>query len=402
MQFQYTAKSMDGQTTTGTIEAAALSAARQQLRQQGLFVLSLVSGKPKPGTTSLRTPTAGVKKSEILMFTTQLAIMCRSGIELAEALQNLAEQCTDPVLKRALSAVHQDVQDGKSVSAALEKQGHIFGDAYVAGVAAGEASGTVTEVLGRLADLLRNEIRLRSTVRSVLAYPVMLLGLAMLVVSALVFFVLPQFSKVFADLGTPAPPLTQMLLDSAEFIRSNILILGMSCILLVGVAVRFWFTGQASRYWDGVVLHAALFRGATRALLTGRTFRLIGMMLESRIPLLEALRLCRSSIKNRLFRELFRTIEEDVLNGKGLSPGLSAASFIPTSAAQMVATAERTGRLGPVLQMVGEYYEEDGERRIRQLAKLLEPAIIVIMGLVVGTVVLSVMLPLLDVSTVSK
>ena len=409
MNFQYTAKSSAGQMTRGFLEALSLAEARQQLRQQGLFPLTLkatgAAVEKASAKTEAKAPRFGlrrVSKSDVLMVTSQLTIMSQSGVDLAEALQNVAAQCTSPGLKVALDQVYRDVEDGCSISAALKRQAHIFGEAYVASVAAGEASGRVPEVLARMADLLRNEIRLMTTVKGVLAYPVVLVLVASLVVGALVFFVLPQFGKVFADLEAPAPASTQLLLDSATLVRANLLVmLPVFGLLALGLA-KLWFSPGAKRHKDRFLLNGVLVRHATRALLTGRTFRLLGTMLQSGIPLLEAIRLCRSSVKNALFRELFDAIEGDVLNGRKIGPVLSGSPFVPLGASQMIATAEKTGKLGPVLQTVGEFYEDEGERRVRELAKLLEPAIIVIMGVIVAFVVMSVMLPLLEFSTLSS
>lgn len=404
MQFQYTAKTTVGQTSSGMIEAASLSEARQQLREQGLFILSLATQRAaafRSGKRRLTFSRSGVKKVEVLMLTSQLAIMCQTGVDLAEALQNLAEQCPNPTLKKILDAVYQDVSSGIPVSVAMKKHSHIFGDAYVASIAAAEASGTMTEVLIRLADLLRNDIRLRSTLRSALAYPIVLGVVALGVVAALVLFVLPQFSKVFIDMGTPAPPMTQMLMDAANALRDNFFILLAVCGGGVWALSRFWSTDRGSHFWDGLVLNTVLIRNATQPLLLGRMFRLLGTMLQSGIPLLEAIRLCRSSVQNRYYRDLFDSLEQNVINGEGLAKALSAAQFVPSGAKQMVITAERTGKLGTVMQSVGEFYEDEGERQVHELAKLLEPAIIVFMGVIVAFVVLSIMLPLLDVSTMS-
>jgi type II secretory pathway component PulF len=142
--------------------------------------------------------------------------------------------------------------------------------------------------------------------------------------------------------------------------------------------------------------------GATSAICTGRTFRLMGVMLMSGVPLVDAIRLCRLASRNRLFRELFDDVESDVLHGEGLGRRLLASPILPAGAAQMVATAERSGKLGEVLKMVGEYFEDEGERRLREVVKIIEPAVIVLLGVVVAGVALSVVLPLLDVSTVTQ
>ncbi|OYW17832.1 MAG: hypothetical protein B7Z55_11765, partial [Planctomycetales bacterium 12-60-4] len=310
MEFQYTAKATDGHAATGVIDAASLGEARQRLREQGLFALSLVARQIRT-TPSLQLPrvtfgVARVRPTDLLMFTSQLTIMCQAGVDLAEALKNLADQCKHPGLKKTLDAVFDDVSSGQPVSAAMKKHTHVFGDAYVAGIAAGEASGTMNDVLHRLSDLLRNQIRLRSTLMSVLSYPLVLAAVASVVVAALIFFVLPQFSNVFEDMGTPAPPTTRMLMDAANFLRDHLLIMLGAAGLLGIAAWRYWSTDQARHYRDGLLLFCPFVRDATQPLLIGRTLRLIGTMLQSGLPLLDAIQLCRSSIRNRHYVELFR------------------------------------------------------------------------------------------------
>lgn len=405
-KFHYTAKSIDGQSSAGVLEAPSLALARQQLRELGLFPLtvrpegaSLVS---KPAQSTSGRTRRKVRKSDLLMVTSQLSIMCQSGIDLAEGLRSIAQECRQPVLQETLSEIYQDVSNGMPTSAAIDKHRALFGEAYVASVAAAEASGAVTQVLPRLATLLRNEIQLQNGLKSVAAYPAVLIGVAGIVLTVLVFFVLPQFSQVFETLGRPAPPITRLLLDTAQLLRSNVLVILGGVVMAVLGGVWLVRSDWASRYWDRLVLDGPLINRASRSLLTGRAFRTMGTMLQSGVPLLEAVRMCRTSVRNRFFRELFHELEQDVVNGNGVAAALSRCEFIPGGAAQMVGTAERTGKLGEVMELIGEFYEEEGERLIRGVVKLLEPLIIVIMGVVVAGVVLSVILPLLDVSTISK
>lgn len=343
-----------------------------------------------------------IRQSDVLMLTSQLAIMCQSGLDLAEALRSVADDCRHLQLKRVLDAVYADVSNGAPLSSALARHEEVFGKAYVASIAAAESSGTMTDVLSRLADLLRSEIRLRSSITSILAYPVALVGVTGLVLVALVFFVLPQFGTVFTNMNKPAPPITQMLLSGASFLRAHVAVLAGTAVMAGIAGVRIARTELARRYWDGFILNFALFREAARALIAGRSFRLLGTMLQSGVPLLESVRLCRSSVRNVHLQSLFDAMEHDVVGGLGIGERVRAAEILPPGVAQMVSTAERTGRLGMVLEMVGSYYEEDGERRLRQVVKILEPVVIVVMGVVVAGVVLSVMLPLLDVSTMSR
>ncbi len=371
---------------------------------QGVYPLQCEEAIPgkRAGRSAKLGGSAKVPKAELMMITSQLAIMTQSGVDLADALKNIAEQCRHPAFKAMLEEVWNSVSGGQSVSRALGRHAGVFGPAYVAAIAAGEASGSLTEVLTRLAELLRNEIRLRSALWSILAYPMVLLVVASVVVSALFLFVLPQFSKVFHDLGSAPPPMTQFLLEISLWVRGHVLWLAVAGVLGIVTVVRLIKTEAARVQFSKFLTSAPLVKRATQALFTGRVFRLLGTMLETGVPLLEGIRLCHKSVNNILFQRLFLKLEQDVINGEGIGAGLAMSPIIPPSAAQMVRTAEKTGRLGAVMASVGEFYEEDGERQLRQAVKLLEPLIIVMMGAVVAVVVLSVMLPLLDVSTASS
>lgn len=341
-----------------------------------------------------------VRPIDLLMVTSQLSIMCRSGIDLAEALRGTAAECRHAGLKSILTDIYQNVSRGKSVSVAMSDYKDVFGEAYIASISAAEASGTMGEVLPRLTDLLRNEIRLRSTLKATLAYPVILLLVAISVVTALVLFVLPQFEKVFQTLERPAPPLTTLLLESAAWIRGHIFYLLAAAGAAVFFLIHSWRQPASRRFRDRCLLVLPVFRSATQPLLTGRAFRLMGTLLATGVPLLEAVKLCRRAVSNSLFQDLFYTVEKQILSGQGLARAFSSSTFIPGGASQMIATAEKTGRLDTVLQLIGEFYEDEGERQLRQVVKLMEPIIIVLMGIIVASVVLAVMLPLLDVSAV--
>lgn len=405
MLFQYTAKTTAGGTTSGTLEAESPSALRQALREKGLFALSMKpAGKGAPAAATkrggFRIGSSRVPKRDLLMFTTQLVILCRSGVELAEALQISRDQCSNPRLRTSLEQVYSDLSDGISVSAALRRQSQIFGDAYVAGVTAGEASGQIIEVLNRLAEMLRNEIRLQSTLRAALSYPIVLMVVSMVVVAALIGFVLPQFAKVFENMEISPPALTQLMLEVSSGFQEHAVLYSLGILSAIGALIRLWPTPAFRRYRDKLALNVVLVKDVTRALNVGRSFRLLGTMLQSGVPLLDGLQLCGRTLSNSIYRDLFEHLQQEVLSGRGIGVTLVSTPFVPSGAAQMVLTAERAGRLGNVMQMVGEFYEDDGERRLQELAKLLEPAVIVFMGMIVAFIVASVMLPMLDISSV--
>jgi type IV pilus assembly protein PilC len=404
MRLQYQAKDRNGAVVAGELEAESIAEGRAQLRRQGLFLMSLKSaadehhsGPSRPSNSRGR-----VRSSELAMWMSQLTIMCQSGVALADALQHSAESTNAAGLREVVQSLYIDVSSGSSFSQALRKHPQVFQDTFVAGIAAGEQTGNIVQVLERLSTLLRNERRLRSSIWTMLTYPMFLCGVMAAVLIGLVFFVLPQFGKVFAGFGHPAPPITQILLDVADFARANIVVLMCMAIALVIGAAYVAKRPVSRRIWDHMLMNAIVVRSATRTLTSGRSFYLLGTMLQSGVPLLECLRLCRSASKSLLFRSLFDRMEQDLLRGQGISNSLISANFLPAGAAQMIATAERNGRLGQVLVTVGEHYEEEGENSVRNIVKIAEPALIVVLGVVVATVVMSVMLPLFDASTMAQ
>lgn len=396
--FAYTARSAAGETSQGVLAADSLRQARQMLRERGLFAVSLATA----GREKARSQRKRVTRKDLLGLTSQLAIMTRAGIDVAGAIGSLAKQSVHPTLGPVLQQVHADVMNGKPVSAALKSHDRIFDQVYIATVMAGEASGRLPEVLDRLAKMLRAELRLRSQRRALLAYPIILSSVSLLVIFGLMFFVLPQFSAVFDQFGMKLPAITEFLLGISHELRARWwlwLVAGAAAI--VGWK-SFRRSETGTRFWDRLVLNFGPVRDVSRALITGRAFHLLGIMLDSGVPLLDGLKLTQSSLQNSLFRGLFEQLQQDVLNGRGLTEALAAAPFLPNGAVEMVSTAERTGSLGSVTQVIGEHYEEEGETRLRELAALVEPIIIVVMGTIVAAVVLAVMLPMFDFATLGQ
>jgi type II secretory pathway component PulF len=404
MQFVYTAKNAAGDIQTGQMSAADIEAVKRSLREQHLFLIDVRSKAADTFLKKLRgaREKSAISKRELLSITTQLAIMTRSGVDLASAFHSLSQQCGNANLRAILSHVHRDITGGKSISDAMQAQSAVFGEAYVASVAAGEAAGKLPDVLSRLSQFQRTEIRVRATVRTLLAYPLLLAGVSSLVVIGLVSFVLPKFVEIFGDFEISLPMLTQVVVAASEVLRRHLLIWVPMLLAAIFGLVASRYTEGGRRKWDGAMLNTYFIRDITRAFYIGRTFRLMGLMIESGVPLLEGLRLTRNSVRNTLYRELFDELEESILNGRGLASSLIKAGFVPPVAAEMVLTAERTGTLGLVTELMGEHYEEEGETKLREMATILEPLIIVVMGVIVATIVLAVMLPMFDIATLAK
>jgi type IV pilus assembly protein PilC len=343
-----------------------------------------------------------VRLQDIAEFTAQLSIMVKSGIDAATALGSLASQCQRPALARVLKSVYQAVMSGSTLSDALRRHEKVFDAAFVATVAAGEASGSLPEVLTQLADMQRRELRNRRTMKALLTYPILLLVVSSSVVAGLVVFVLPRFAGIFEQYEVDLPIVTQMLISLASELRTR---WWFWFPLVIGGTVGFviWRRTAAGRVMlDKFWVNTAVLKDVTRAKFTGRICRLMGMMLANGVPILETLRLTRKAVENSLYRTMLHDMEEAVINGRNLASILTNAEIVPRSARDMLATAESTGNVAEVSQLLGEYYEEEAEARMRQLVGLIEPALTVGMGAVVAVVVLAVMLPVFDLSSVAQ
>jgi len=334
--------------------------------------------------------------------TSQLAIMTQSGVDIASALSSLAAQSQRPALADVLHEVRDTVQAGSTLSNALREHTDVFQPSFVATVAAGEASGRMAEVLEQLSQMQRSEVRSSRAIRSLLTYPLLLMTVSGSVIGILILFVLPRFTDIFAQYDVPLPIMTQILIEFANQLQTYWWLWVPLAVATV-VGLLSWRTTRGGRHLlDQFWIHGPLVGEACRTLLVGRTCRLMGLMLENGVPLLESLQLTRQAIGNTLYKNLLAELQEAVVNGRSLASVLQETTILPPSAIEMIVTAESTGNLNEVTRLLGEYYEEEAEAKMRQLVGMLEPIITVGMGIVVATIVLSVMLPIFDLSTFAQ
>lgn len=343
-----------------------------------------------------------VPKQEVADLTAQLAIMTKSGLDLASALSSLAAQCERPLLAEVLRDVNELVLSGNTLSESLRQHPEVFDGAYVATIAAAEASGRMADVLQQLAQMQRNEMRLRTSIKSMLTYPVLLVAISSSVIATLVIFVLPRFADIFAQYEMPLPVLTRWLIATSVELKTRWWLWVPLAGLGIGGAAAWRLTETGQRMCDILLVHGSILKNVTRPLLTGRLCRLLGLLLNSGVPLLEGLKLCREAVGNQLYRAVVAEVSDSVINGRGMGTALMDAEIIPLSAREMLMTSERTGNLAEVATLLGEYYEEEAEAKMKQVVRLLEPLITVVMGAVVAVVVLSVMLPIFDLSNVAS
>jgi type II secretory pathway component PulF len=343
-----------------------------------------------------------IPKLEVADMTAQLAIMTQSGLDLSTALTSLAAQCERPALAEVLRDINELVHSGNTLSDSLKLYPDVFDGAYVATVAAAEASGRMAEVLKQLSTMQRSELRLRQSIKALLTYPILLTVIAGSVISILVVFVLPRFAQIFAQYEVALPVITRILLGIATEFKSRWWLWLPAIAAAVAGGFAWRATEGGRRTLDRLMLYGFGLRNVSRPLLIGRTCSLLGLLLQSGVPLLEALQLCRQAVANRVYKGLLDELCDNVVNGHGMAAALQEADIVPASAREMLITAERTGNLTEVSRLLGVYYEEEAENRMKQVVRLLEPMITVVMGAIVAVVVMSVMLPIFDLSTVAS
>ncbi|MEO1497068.1 MAG: type II secretion system F family protein [Planctomycetota bacterium] len=349
-------------------------------------------------------PLGGVRYTpqERVNFTSQLAMMTGAGLGVAQAIQSIARQCPRKVIAERYHQMHDDVLGGSSFSAALRAHPDLFDEAYTATIAAGEASGKMTDVLAQLAEINRADLRLSRTLRGMLIYPILLTIVSILVISTLVVFVLPRFATIFEQYEISLPMVTQVLIGIADEFRARWWLWGALAGAATAGLIAARVTEQGQRLVDTALVRTPGLGKLTQILIGARVCRLLGLLIESGVPLLDCLTLLKKSVRNRLFGDLAEKMEDAVTNGRTLSDALADNEVLPPSASELIATAEKTGRMGEVNRLLGAHYDEEGQAAARQIVSAIEPMVTIVMGGVVATVVMAVMLPVFDIATLAQ
>jgi type II secretory pathway component PulF len=412
MMFVYTAMDRQGQQLTESLEAADLAAAQRALLERDLFVLRVEPGRGQSGGSAagqgwslLRrsAPAApGARARELALFARQMSMMLRAGGQVVPALKALNEQPGRPAWHALLHDLVERVAGGAALGEALAHHPRLFPAPLRGIVAGGEATGTLGEAFQRLSTLLENRQRTRKKVLSALAYPALLLVMAGSVVTTLTTFVLPRFAQLFDNLGAPLPALTRIMLGAASGLKTWWpLALGLPLALLAaGVG---WARSAAGRIvLAGAVLRTPLLGRTVASLKLAQLLQLWAALLRSRVPLLEAITQAQGATHDAAFLKLVDDIAAAVTEGRSMSSVMKQSGLVPAPIVSAIATGEESGRLAEAMDFVGQWLDEENQTLIASLTKVLEPLILVVMGLVVGSVCIALFLPLFDIAAAGR
>jgi type IV pilus assembly protein PilC len=401
--FAYTALDANGGRRTGSVDADSTDAAVAHLASEGRFVLEIVQAEGGKGATeqvsvSTRPPSA----QDLALFTRRLADLSSAGLPLDRVLRVVAEQSESGVLKRICEEALVDVSSGLPVSQALAKHPRYFNSVFTQTLRAGEASGQFGEVAARLADYQEKDVTRRGQITSALVYPTLLATTALGVIIFLMTFVLPRMSGVFKDMGNELPITTRMLLDTSNFVTANWLLL-IIVIGGVGGGLYAWFqTPGGAEARDRFLLGAPLVGPVVMKATVSRFARVLGTLIYGGVPILEALEIAGLSANNAVFLKSARLVEADVRAGRPIADAMSDAGGFPPVLTHMIAVGEETGDLPKMLGRVSDSLDFEVDTGMRRIVSLVEPIIVLSMGVVVGFVVLSILLPIYQAQNLVK
>lgn len=401
--FDYKALNAAGKNEKGIVEAENARAARARLKKQGLMVTQMTEKSASKPSAGGGIPFIGnrVGQKDVTLMTRQLASLIKANIPLVEALNALIEQTENEKLKVTLAQVRDDVNSGSSLAKATRAHPKIFDTIFVNMIEAGESSGTLSLVLLRLADLKEAQMRLRSKIISASTYPALMMGVAGFLMLAIFTFVIPKLAKVFESMNKPMPATTKALLVLSDYIITY-----WPLIILVAIAgvVMFkrYIAGTGRPWWDRFKLNLPVVGTLIQMIVVTRFSRTMATLLSSNVPILTCLSIAKNLVDNVPIANAIAEARENITEGQSIADPLKRSGEFPPLMIHMIAIGERTGELSGMLNSVADTYEEQVNTRIDGLTSLLEPAMIIGMGGAVGFIVLSVMMPLLEVSNINQ
>ncbi|MBT1074110.1 type II secretion system inner membrane protein GspF [Geobacter grbiciae] len=394
--FRYSAYTAEGRDTAGTLEAENLKEARQRLKRDGLFPRELSPAEDEGAAPGRRLFGGRTGLAEIALMTRRLATLVGSQVPIFEAVTTLGEQEEPGELKKALGRIRERLAEGASLAKALSLEPGLFSESYVAMVAAGEASGSLETVLEKLALFLEEQRAIRSKVTASLAYPLLMIVVGGGVMLFLLTFVIPKIVTIFEDNKAALPLITIALIKTSAFLRHFWwALLGLAAggvFLYRRLAAQEGFRLRRDRW----LLRLPVVGGLIRHLILSRFAKVLGLLLASGVPVIKALEITAQVLVNRVYRGSLHTIAAELAEGGNLSGALRKGTLFPPLLIHMVAVGEKGGELEEMLAKAGNAFEREFDTAVSGLMALLEPLLVLAMGLAVGLVVLAVLLPIFE------
>lgn len=397
--FVWSGVDRQGSKQKGEIEADNQMIARQLLSRQGVVVRTLKT-KPKDLLELVPIMQQKVKSRDLVVFTRQFATLIDAGVPLVQCLDILQQQEVNKTFKRIINQIKADVESGKTFSEALKKHPNVFDTLYVNLVAAGEMGGMLDVTLNRLAAYIEKIERLKKKVRGAMTYPAVVVGIAVLVVAVILTYVIPVFAGLFRDAGAKLPPMTLIVIAISDFFKRYIHWIVLGLILLVFLFKRFRKTPKGREWTDRLALRAPVFGILLRKVAIARFSRTLGTMLGAGVPILDSLDIVATTAGNAVIEKELRKARASIAEGQTVAEPLGKSGVFPPMVVQMISVGEATGALDEMLSKIADFYDEEVDIAVDALTSLLEPLLIVFLGVTIGGLLVAMYLPIFQLADV--
>jgi type IV pilus assembly protein PilC len=402
--YAYKVRDRTGKLLEGTLDADNQQLLIGKLRSMGYMPIDIQQQNQAAMSKDLKVPFLGnrVKIKDVAVMSRQFATMINSGLALLRALNILAEQTESKALADIVNQVRMDVEKGSSLSQAMSKHPKAFGRLYVSMVRAGEVGGALDSVLLRLADTIEKQVELRRKVKSAMTYPAVVAILVLTIVAAMLLFVIPMFEGIYKQLGGTLPAPTQFLINLSKFLRKLWFIVFFG--IIGGVfGFRKWIASEEGRkQWDAIKLKMPIFGKLVRKTALARFSRTLSALVRSGVPILESLDIVAETAGNHVVATAVRETQAAVKRGDPLSKKLEEHPVFPPMVVQMMAVGEETGALDEMLDKIADFYDQEVEATVDAMTSLIEPLLIVVMGVCVGGMIISLYLPMFNIIKLIK
>jgi len=394
MPYKYVAYTRTGERVQGVLNVPTEAAAEEALWRSDYIIVSLQPVRPRADLAALMPTFFGVKPRELIVFSRQLATLIESGITILSGLQMLAEESASKPLKRALEKVIEDVQEGETFSNALRKQPHVFPPIYSRMMEIGERMGNMETVLRQVATYMEKREDLTRKVRGAMAYPAFIISLAIGVVFLMITFTLPGILGLFSEFNVELPLTTRILIAVTDFTSAHQTQLVTGAVLFVVLLALYLRTPIGRRQKDILLLKIPVINSITIQSSMAQLCHTMSILLRAGLPMAEIMNLLVETMGNVILREAIERVRMEMLQGHGLSQPLRQEKVFPSLLAQMVRVGEETGTLDSNLETLAKFYEEEADRRINALTSMMEPALMLFVGGLVGFLAVSVIMPM--------
>ncbi|MBC74451.1 MAG: type II secretion system protein GspF [Halobacteriovoraceae bacterium] len=395
--FSYKGLDRSGKEIKNSINAESIIQAKSKVKNQGIMLIDIKEKKAKSGTESSSLSMGSkVKISDLALMTRQLATLVKAKIQIVEALSALQDQIDNDYLKVVISEVKQDVNEGSSLAKAMSKHSKVFDNVYVNMVEAGEASGTLEVVLLRLADFTEAQLKLKNKIQSAMLYPIIMAVVGTLLISVIFLFVIPKLAKIFTNMKMELPLPTKIAMGISDFMVSYWWSLPLFALFFLWMFRKWVSTEKGKRKWDAILLKLIIIGNLTRKINVSRFCSTLATLLNSGVPILTSLKIVKNLIPNMLIKDAIEEAKDAVSEGASMTGPLKESGHFPNMVTHMVSLGEKSGELEDMLKIVAENYQEQVDSEIDGLTSLLEPLMIVFLGATVFFVVISVIMPMMQ------